>query len=616
MDPKSKAGTAPAGNAAGWAAAADSGPRGPEQDQAWAHFRQLLDHRHYEEAEETCKRGLEEQPGDFRWRLGLSLALLGARKNELALRLALTLVNDRPDHPESYRTLALAWLGLGKKEIALEWANLARQKSPTPEYTRFVERMRRTSGVESPPRAAPDEAFFPDDEPEEPREQTRIVNLATLKAAVAAPAHERQNELVTQIFQRETHEHKPALPPNALLEAQIHRLFGASLFGVWDTSTREILVPAPHAVRKAKDRRRLYLGLATAVAVGLAAAVLVRTGVKEQSRRAVVAEVEALSRLIESGALPQAAEILPKVETTVRLAGQAQQHQPGLVRAQAVLYRHHDAAPERRAFVEAELASGRLGESDAQLIRALLYSWEERALFRSELEALRALRPKDPEVAFLLATAHDAAKDEEAATELYKAADELEPAYLPHAAFQVDHALRRQAHNEMMRMVEMMRDVHPMSPWTHLAVKMLPPEEGASANETSSKSAANPIGTPPVVEAELLLLEARRLLATRGLAVALPKVDLAVMTLKGDPTFMLDFATRLADGAPTLAAHLTTLPTWPKDAPAARTLLARLQSPVADATPTRVDADPAPDRRPTEPVKRPTKRKRTKRRGR
>lgn len=165
-------------------------------------------------------------------------------------------------------------------------------------------------------------------------------------------------------------------------------------------------------------------------------------------------------------------------------------------------------------------------------------------------------------------------------------------------------------------MVEMMRDVHPMSPWTQLAVKMLPPEEGASANETSSKSAANPIGTPPVVEAELLLLEARRLLATRGLAAASPKVDLAVLTLKGDPTFMLDFATRLADGAPALAAHLATLPTWPKEAPAARAIMARLQSPVADATPTRVDADPVPDRRPTEPSKRPTKRKRNKRRGR
>lgn len=609
MDRKAKAQSEPAAIVEGRASTND-------QDEAWAQFRRLLDHRHYEEAEETCKRALEVQPGDFRWRLGLSLALLGARKNELALRLALTLVNDRPDHPESYRTLALAWLGLGKKEIALEWANLARQKSPTPEYTRFVERMRRTSGVESPPRAAPGEAFFPEDPVEEPREETRIVNLATLKAAVAAPAHERQNELVTQIFQRETHEHKPALPPNALLEAQIHRLFGASLFGVWDTSTREILVPAPHAVRKAKDRRRLYLGLAASVAVGLAAAVLVRTGVKEQNRRAVVSEVEALSRLIESGALPQAAEILPKVETTVRLAGQAQRHQPGLVMAQAVLYRHHDAAPERRAFVEAELVNGKMSETDQQVVRALLSSWEDRALHRSELEALRALRPKDPEVAFLLATAHDAAKDNEAATQLYKEADELEPAYLPHAAYQVDHALRRQANNEMMRMVEMMRDVHPMSPWTRLAVKMLPPEEGAGADETSSKSAANPIITPPVVEAELLLLEARRLFATRGVAAAAAKLDLAVLTLKGDPTFMLDFATRLADSAPALVAHLATLPTWPKNSPSAGALLARLQSPVADATPTRVDADPVPDRRPTEPVKRPTKRKRNKRRGR
>ena len=106
-----------------------AGPPDLDQDQAWAQFRRLLDNRHYEEAETTCKRALDAHPGDFRWRLGLSLALLGARKNELALRLALTLVNDRPDHPVRYRTLTLAWLGRGKKEISLALPHLARQKA-------------------------------------------------------------------------------------------------------------------------------------------------------------------------------------------------------------------------------------------------------------------------------------------------------------------------------------------------------------------------------------------------------------------------------------------------------------------------------------------------------
>lgn len=505
------------------------------------------------------------------------------------IKSALSEARSNPKDPSAKAKVAQVWIDQGKPEVALSWAVEAARLAPgRAEFKALLERTSRMiQGLEEPPKELPKPASRPKRVSTTVRvwDEATEVDDATVRAP--APVPPRAWEEITEPQSKE------AAIPTARLTAGPK--VSSSQFIIPDTvpiprpnaqsaknvplSTLELksALSAPAArsetlearpdvraaalepmaqllcgslfprvrsqdLRGATNRRgaswrsvaglSLLAGLATILGLG------VQTGIRAKTHREVTVDIEDFRHQLDVGSLESVAQVLPELQSKIDVAKQREKYAKLVVFANAILYRYHDADPQRAKLVRAALAKAAPGEHPLVLARALTRATVDRI---GMIEALRAQK-KSAEGRFLLATALERAGDRARAEEAYAQAESLEPAHLQRLVHAARRSIDDNELNSARNLVDQLRDIDP----EFVGIRLL-------ERELADEAAALPEGLAPVSESQAVFREALRRLG-RG-QDASEQLEIALSKVHFQHEFALDYADTLLHRGHALATR-------------------------------------------------------------
>jgi len=218
----------------------------------------------------------------------------------------------------------------------------------------------------------------------------------------------------------------PAIPPPELtatsyqkeIESQLAILFGQSLFGTWSELSR--LRPRDKAIRKSGWLART-VALVAVIGIVLLGRALVQPGMARVSSDDRAHYAEQLSEFVADGDWEHSAPLVDRVRGENKSLDALDVHRDLLVHAEAALYRYFDADPRRLDRIRSHILGNTVAPLSAPLRLASLavLSREERAAHLPEMERMRTELPRDTELLYLIATAHESRGETEAAREAF-----------------------------------------------------------------------------------------------------------------------------------------------------------------------------------------------------
>ncbi len=357
-------------------------------------------------------------------------------------------------------------------------------------------------------------------------------------------------------------------------ERQLTALFGESLVGPWPELAPNL--ERPGRIRRARTWLWWSLGsLALIVAAGFGATALSRSGLERRVAGDRAERAERLRMAVEDGHLELAAGLGAGVVAASGALDPADPHLELILATEAVVYRYHDAEPRRRARIEPLLRADAPAATSAprRIARYTILSRVERAKHLADLERLRAERPQDPQVHYLIATVRERGGDVALAREAYRRSEDLGPAWLAHRFDQLELERRQGDAAAVVALAEGMLRRDASSAWSRLAATLaaLPAAPGDAA----------PAAPVQVFHARLVDAVAA---GVRGDGVAAgAQLDAAVAAVHGEPPFLVDAVDTLAEqGATALARRLTESERWPRGSAAAAAQQRRLEEAAVD----------------------------------
>lgn len=377
---------------------------------------------------------------------------------------------------------------------------------------------------------------------------------------------------------RESEGH-PAIPPPELkmpahqkeIENQLAILFGQSLFGTWPE-----LGPSLQSHNKAIRKSRWLVrtgALVAVIGIVLLGRALVQPGMERVSNDDRAHYAEQLSAFVADGDWEHSAPLLDRVRGESNALDALDVHRDVLVHAEAALYRYFDADPRRLDRIRAHIQSNTQESLSVsrRLASLTVLSREERAAHLPELERLRTELPRDTELLYLLATAHESRGETEAAREAFNRSASLGPTW---AGQRFEQALfeRHQGKSEAATKVALqLIHANSDSSWSPLAAAIF-----NAQSEPIGADAA--VAMPsPVQVFNAKLLQATAAFRNHSAGEAQQTLKAAVATVNGQAPFLLDaFDDLLQDQAIELARALTLEPMWPRNSAVAAAKQERL----------------------------------------
>jgi hypothetical protein len=360
------------------------------------------------------------------------------------------------------------------------------------------------------------------------------------------------------------------------LNRQLAQLFGESLFGPWPE-----LDDHSRAVRHQRRPRRWAGGL---VALLVACAVVYGTyrmlgkGVTRQVIQEHADVAGEVSTFLAEGDLERTARFAALYRGGKDEIDPRDPHLDLIVRAEAAIYRYHDADPSRLSRIERYLAPDSSAAVSPQRILAsvAVLPRAERAGRVSQLQKVESSLQKDPEFFYLMATALDARGDDTAAEAAWDRSADLGPLWLAHRFEQAVFERRRGADETANKIVSRMLRADPDAPWSRLSGLSF----GVSAPAPSAGApVAPPRADPPVLTFQRNLLNAIDLSRSGDLDLSRKRLESAIDAVHRQAPFVLDAFDALAQaGCIALANELSAAPGFPLDAEIAKNKL-RLLAP-------------------------------------
>jgi hypothetical protein len=354
-------------------------------------------------------------------------------------------------------------------------------------------------------------------------------------------------------------------------------LLGGSLFATGALGTRAVKTAGSGSAKLRKSRRGLPYGwLASIVALTFG----VLEGVDFLKHRAGEAEAaqrtEVLKELLRCGSFAQAADVLSKIPEDVRPKRAAL-----IARAEATIYRYHDADPKRRERVLRYFETASDKTSPEWMVTIALLA--PRLELLAQLDGLRRAAEadrEDPEPIFLAAEAWARAGVIKLADAAFAQAEGVAPAHLPHLARYVAYQVELGRAYQVSNLISQMRDVTgnagDSSGYTMLALSIastLVPE----LKPTESDDPGTMADMPPVYRAYVHEHRAMQLLRSGDSDRGIAEVRRSVDAVREEPAFMVDLADALLTTSFVEAAKVVAQSDgWPSSSAAARDVEARL----------------------------------------
>jgi len=374
----------------------------------------------------------------------------------------------------------------------------------------------------------------------------------------------------------------PAMSSDPVVERQLARLYGESLFGTWQDPLDAVAAGRRELRRGRWGKRFGILLLLVAVAAGGTWLYLRGLDRRAGQERAQVAKD--VATFLADGELDRLAQFLEILEPPGKPLQVTDPYLDLIVSAEAAVYRYHDAAPARLARIEPYLSLAR--SQPARLLAYLtVVSRPERAYDHEFLASLATSFAKDPEYHTLMATMLKQRGDIKGARASWERSAQAGPLWLPHRYLQCAFEARQHNAPAVSRIASHMAKVAPESAWTRLAFlhftgKDAPTAAAASGTATET-SAPNP--PSPVAQYYAELAGVFPSLAAKDLQSARQALGRALAAVHGQAPFVLDaFAALLDARAEDLALELTSYEAWPRSNRWAQAKLAELQAAVAE----------------------------------
>jgi hypothetical protein len=353
------------------------------------------------------------------------------------------------------------------------------------------------------------------------------------------------------------------------VKKQLAALFGESLFGPWPEIEQQSL-----GARRPRRPRRWWRGvvvLLLACAVVYGAGRMLRKGVTRQISRQHADVAGEIAAFLAEGDLERTARF---VATYREGKAEIDPHDPHLdliVRAEAAVFRYHDADPSRLSRIEPYLTadSGGALSPPRVLASVAVLSRAERAGKIAQLEKVQSSFQKDPEFFYLMATALEARGDDTAAASAWERAGDLGQLWLSHRFEQAVFERRRSGDEAAAKIVSRMLRADADSPWSRFSA----PSFGVSvpAPSASAAAVAAPRPDPPVLTFRRELLGAIDRSRTGDLVRARSHLAAAIDAIHRQAPFMLDALDGLAQaGCIALANELAVARGFPLDAEIAK----------------------------------------------
>jgi len=375
------------------------------------------------------------------------------------------------------------------------------------------------------------------------------------------------------------------------LQQGLSRLFGEGLIGAWPELEARLAEPKPlRGPRLWTKPVLVLLGLALGA---VAVARFTAPGIEKKTAVDTGRYAEELSLALTDGDLKRVARYLVVLEQRPR---ELPRHAPLVLAAQATLFRYADAEPVRLQRMS-PLMQSEPTHPKTRLAALTLAPREERALAVVELERLVEQLPRDPEAAYLLATARAFRGEHELAAQAFARSAALGPGWLAHRFEEAEYHRARGEEELVEETVREMLRSAPLSPFTRLAVAVFGrPAAVPGEAPLPSPSAEAPEESPAVVgarEAEFAAVTAEG----RGEgARATEELARAVRLVQGHRAFLLDAFDRLLEGGSRrLARVLTEQSSWPASEPLAARRSRELRASVKEAPSSPVGAQGSPE---------------------
>ena len=349
-----------------------------------------------------------------------------------------------------------------------------------------------------------------------------------------------------------------------------------------------------------------------ALALALPAVWLFREGVSKRELAGQEKTADDLRTFLQDGDLPRVAALLPVLEQGAPLSLDNPYFSLAL-RAEATLYRYHDADPTRRLRLEQTfrlVPNAAAPSLDRALAALIVLSRPERSDRLDELKVLAQSAPRDPECAFLLAAALEHQGDYPEARRAYARAEELGPLWQPHRLEQILFERRTGNRRAVEKLAQKISRQDPGNPWTALVKRW----EGKPQVEAPSPKPP-PVASPsPVERFYEHLLQAAKLEREGDEGQAGSALQRAADAVFQQDVFLLDAAALLlAEDLPRAVRALMAMPGWPQGTKAALALEARLLAREGAVEPAAPSPRSAPEEKSAEkkkPHKKPKKRPR------
>ncbi len=334
-------------------------------------------------------------------------------------------------------------------------------------------------------------------------------------------------------------------------ERQLQALYGRSLFGGWNDANEALAAAQAGRRERARARRPRWPLLVGLAAVAALTTWITAQGVERNRRQRRQLAAEEMVEFLKAGDFKRVERMLAELEPG---AGKLREHDPHLdlmMRAEATLYRHHDADPARLRRIAPFFDRGeRAGSYDRAVARALVVSRAERVALLDELRRVDRPGVRDPQVAFLIATVLERCGDRRGAAEHFARAGDLGPHYLPHLGEAALFYQRQNDANASLRVLGRMSDHDPRSAWTALGWQGHALFFGGEGQQPVA-----PADLSPVSAGRMEMTKALAALARREGETARPLLRNAVDRVRGQPPFLLDDLDLLLESGHTGAAR-------------------------------------------------------------
>jgi hypothetical protein len=360
----------------------------------------------------------------------------------------------------------------------------------------------------------------------------------------------------------------PAIPPPELrapphqkeVERQLAILFGQSLFGTWSDLSFSVR-RRDRAIRKSGWLVRTVAFVAV-IGIVLLGWALVQPGMERVSSDDRAHYAEQLGAFVADGDWEHSAPLVDRVRGENKFLDALDVHRDLLVHAEVALYRYFDADPKRLDGIRPHIQGNTeaLLSAPRRLASFAVLSREERAAHLPAMERMRSELPRDTELLYLIATAHEFRGETEAAREAYNRSAGLGPTWVSQrfeqALFERHQGKAEAASKVAIQLIHANSD----SSWSPLAAAIF-----NIHSEPLGADAA--VAMPsPVQIFHAKLLQAVAVWKNHSENEARQYLTAAVTAVNAQEPFLLDaFDYLLQEQATVLARTLTLQPTWPRD---------------------------------------------------